>query len=50
MLDKNYSSYFYALNNHSTQDVAPYLLPGTASGEGMSSPGREFFAGVSFKF
>lgn len=50
ILDKNYSTYFYALNNGSTADVAPYLLPGFASGEGMSSPGREFFGGVTFRF
>ncbi len=50
ILDKNYSTYFYALNNNRTSDVAPYLLPGTVSGEGMSSPGREFFTGVSLTF
>ncbi|MFT3991390.1 MAG: TonB-dependent receptor [Luteolibacter sp.] len=49
ILDKNYSVNYYALNNSDT-DVAGYLLPGTASGVGFSSPGREFYGGVSFKF
>ena len=50
ILDKNYSPYFLAKNNGSTTDVAPWLLPGTASGEGISSPGREFFGGLTFRF
>jgi vitamin B12 transporter len=50
ILDKNYSPYFLAKNNGSTADVAPWLLPGVASGEGISSPGREFFGGLTFRF
>jgi vitamin B12 transporter len=50
LLDKNYSSYYIARNNRSTADVAPYLLPGVASGEGSSAPGREIFGGVTFRF
>lgn len=50
ILDRNYSPYFVPLNNGSTSDVGPWLLPGTVSGEGMSSPGREFFGGLTWRF
>lgn len=50
ILDRNYSDYFRALNDGSTADVAPYLLPGIASGEGLSSPGREYFVGLRYVF
>lgn len=50
ILDRNYSDYFRALNNGATSDVAPYLLPGIASGEGISSLGREYFLGMKVAF
>lgn len=50
IFDRNYNPYFFPRNDGSTDDVAPYLLPGIASGEGMSAPGREYFAGISIKF
>lgn len=49
ILDRNYSVNYYALNNANTQ-VAGYLLPGTASGVGFSSPGREFYGGLTLRF
>lgn len=50
ILDRNYNDYFLPLNNNSTADVAPYLLPGIVSGEGISSPGRGYFVGLRCMF
>ena len=50
ILDKNYNPYYVALNDGSTADVAPWLLPGIASGEGISAPGREYFGGLTWRF
>lgn len=50
ILDKNYNPYYIPINDGSTADVAPWLLPGTVSGEGISAPGREFFGGLTWRF
>lgn len=50
LLNQNYHPYYIATNNGSSSDVAPWLLPGIASGEGYSAPGREYFAGFILHF
>jgi vitamin B12 transporter len=49
LFNKNYDANFYGLNNNPSI-VAAGLSPGSISGSGISSPGREIFAGVSLKF